>query len=88
MAIALNNSDAMNNFGYYCKQIKDYVNMKKYYIMAIELDHTIEEKEIFNHKVLKEGSPLPKMNNYCPNCGSKLRNQENLKFCEECGEKL
>ena len=26
--------------------------------------------------------------NYCPNCGSKLSNEENIKFCEECGEKL
>jgi len=54
----------------------------------IELEHTVEERETFDYEILKEGSPLPKMNNYCPNCGSKLSNQENIKFCEECGEKL
>lgn len=54
----------------------------------IELKHTTEEKETFNHEVLIEGSPSPKMDNYCPNCGSKLRNKESIKFCEECGEKL
>jgi len=54
----------------------------------IELDHTVEEKEGFSHEILKEDSPLDKMNNYCPNCGAKLRNKENIKFCEECGKKL
>ena len=35
MAINLNNSNAMYNFGYYHEQItKDYKEMEKYYLMA------------------------------------------------------
>ena len=34
MAIEKNNSDSMFNLGYYYKEIKDYENMMKYYLMA------------------------------------------------------
>ncbi|MEE9377895.1 MAG: zinc ribbon domain-containing protein [Candidatus Lokiarchaeia archaeon] len=87
-------SDFCRNCGYKlwfkCISCGNYMRSRTQFCdkCNIELDHSIEEKEIFNHKVLKEGSPLPKMNNYCPNCGSNLRNKENIKFCEECGEKL
>ncbi|NVM34123.1 MAG: zinc ribbon domain-containing protein [Candidatus Lokiarchaeota archaeon] len=87
-------SDFCRNCGYKlwfkCISCGKYIQSRTQFCEKcnIELDHTMEEKEIFNHEVLKEGSPLPKMNNYCPNCGSKLNNKENIKFCEECGEKL
>ena len=54
----------------------------------IELEHTVQEKETFEYKILEKGSPLPNKPNFCANCGAKLQNIETLKFCEECGEKI
>jgi len=54
----------------------------------VELEHTVKEREIFKHEPLKKGSPLHKITNFCSNCGKELKNQENIKYCEECGEKI
>ncbi len=37
---------AMNNLGHYYKEQKDYENMKKYYLMAAEMNHQISIKAI------------------------------------------
>lgn len=54
----------------------------------MELEHTVEEKEIFDYEILKEGSPLPKKYNFCSNCGAKLKGTGMIEICEECGEKI
>ncbi len=54
----------------------------------IELDHTVEERDIFKYEPLKKGSPLPKIHNFCSNCGKELKNAGTIKICEECGEKI
>lgn len=40
----------------------------------IKLDHAVEAREIFKYKALKKGSPLPKIPNFCPNCGIEIIN--------------
>ncbi|MFX0140015.1 MAG: zinc ribbon domain-containing protein [Candidatus Hodarchaeota archaeon] len=54
----------------------------------IELEHTIEEREIFKYKASKKSSPLPEKPNFCSNCGIEIKNPETIKYCEECGEKI
>jgi predicted amidophosphoribosyltransferase len=54
----------------------------------IELKHTQKERETFQYEIIKNGTPLPKKPNFCANCGAELRNKENIKFCEECGEQI
>ncbi|GAH86474.1 unnamed protein product [marine sediment metagenome] len=53
----------------------------------IEFDHTEKERETFQYEIVKKGSPLPKKPNFCANCGAELKSI-NIKFCEECGEKI
>jgi len=53
----------------------------------IKLEHSIKERETFKYEIIKKGSPLPKKPNYCANCGAELKST-NIKFCEECGEKI
>ncbi|MFX1553837.1 MAG: zinc ribbon domain-containing protein [Promethearchaeota archaeon] len=54
----------------------------------IELEHSIEEREVFKYETLKKGSPSPKIPNFCPNCGKELKNAGAIKYCEACGEKI
>ncbi len=46
------------------------------------------EKDTQDYIVIQEGAPLPGKANFCPTCGSNLKNTENLRFCEFCGSKL
>ena len=54
----------------------------------VELEHTEKERETFQYEIIEKGSPLPKKPNFCANCGAELKSIENIKFCEECGEKI
>ncbi len=87
-------SDFCRNCGYKlwfrCISCGKYIQSRTQFCdkCNIELGHTGEEKVSFDHEEISEGSPVLRMNKYCPNCGSKLKNEENIKFCEECGEKL
>jgi len=54
----------------------------------IELEHTIQQKEIFEYEIIEKGGPLPIKPNFCANCGAKLASPESIKYCEECGEKV
>jgi len=47
-----------------------------------------EVKETPEYIVVERGSPAPTKPNYCPTCGSNIKNAENLRFCEYCGSKL
>jgi len=46
------------------------------------------EKDTQDYIVIQEGAPLPGRANFCPKCGSSLKDTENLRFCEFCGSKL
>jgi predicted amidophosphoribosyltransferase len=54
----------------------------------IELEHTEEEREIFEYQIIEKDSPLPENPNFCANCGAEIKNPGMIKFCEECGSKL
>ncbi|MFX1379577.1 MAG: zinc ribbon domain-containing protein [Promethearchaeota archaeon] len=53
-----------------------------------ELKHTDEEIRTFRKEPTKKDSYFPKMPNFCSNCGKEVKKKGNIKFCEECGEKL
>ena len=38
--------------------------------------------------IVEKGDPAPSKPNFCPTCGSSLKNAENLRYCEFCGSKL
>lgn len=38
--------------------------------------------------IIQEGTKIPEKPNFCPTCGSSLKNAENLRFCEHCGAKI
>ncbi|TFG19593.1 MAG: hypothetical protein EU533_06640 [Promethearchaeota archaeon] len=38
--------------------------------------------------IIQEGAKIPEKPNFCPTCGSSLKNAENLRFCEHCGAKI
>jgi predicted amidophosphoribosyltransferase len=54
----------------------------------IELEHSVEQREVFKHEPLKKGFPSPKISRFCSNCGNEIKNIEDSIFCEECGERL
>ena len=41
----------------------------------IELEHTEEEREIFNYQVIENGSPIPENPNFCASCGAPMSTQ-------------
>jgi hypothetical protein len=47
-----------------------------------------EEKDKRDYVIIQEGATLPEYANFCPTCGSNLKETENLRFCEFCGSKL
>lgn len=47
-----------------------------------------EEKDKRDYVIIQEGATLPEYANFCPACGSNLKETENLRFCEYCGSKL
>ena len=50
LAIEKGNSDAMYNLGFYYEEIKDYDNMIKYYLIAIENDNeTLFDQQLFDN---------------------------------------
>ncbi|MHA1456422.1 MAG: double zinc ribbon domain-containing protein [Promethearchaeota archaeon] len=47
-----------------------------------------KEKIKQDYIIIQEGTKLPEKSNFCPTCGSSLKETENLRFCEFCGSKL
>jgi predicted amidophosphoribosyltransferase len=45
-------------------------------------------KETPEYIIVERGSPAPVRPNFCPACGTSLKNAESLRFCEYCGSKL
>ena len=41
-----------------------------------------------DYVIIQKGAVLPEKSNFCPTCGSNLKETENLRFCEFCGSKL
>ena len=41
-----------------------------------------------DYVIIQEGTKIPEKPNFCPTCGSSLKNVENLRFCEFCGSKI
>ena len=78
------------------EQVKE--NIRKYKENLVQSEIDIDKKEINNKedKIVEEYKEKEKFNktqlesnnnnNYCPNCGVKLR--ENINFCTKCGYKI
>ncbi len=57
-------------------------------VQLVSTYFSVEKKDSLGNKIREEGAPLPDLPTNCYNCGTKLKNPEFLKFCEECGVKL
>ena len=48
----------------------------------------VKEEVKQDYIIIQEGGKIPDKPNFCPTCGSSLKNAENLRFCEHCGAKI
>lgn len=54
-----------------------------------EVPGPVKDIEEIPYIYIDEDTPMPKKPNFCPECGIKLKpDQQNLRFCENCGSKI
>ena len=68
-------------------QRTEYINCKNCGF-ALLGTMAIEAPKDRDYVIIQEGTKIPEKPNFCPTCGSSLKNAENLRFCEFCGAKI
>lgn len=73
-----------------CPNCNKFLNPKLNYCRNCGYTFEFFQKvtETPQYVVVEKGDPAPAKPNFCPTCGSSLKNAENLRFCEYCGSKL